>query len=144
MPDQLVPLSAVRGDALELSVELRPDPQGVVGLALRRSPDGAEETRISYDSRPQQLTLDRSKSTQAPETDRAAHVAPLALADDEPLRLRVFLDRSVIEVFANDRVAITSRIYPSRPDSQGVAAFAEGRPAELLGLTAWRMGSIWG
>jgi len=55
VPDQLVPLSELSGDALELSVELRPDPQGVVGLALRRSPDGAEETRISYDGRPQQL-----------------------------------------------------------------------------------------
>jgi beta-fructofuranosidase len=60
------------------------------------------------------------------------------------LRLRVFLDRSVLEVFANERVCIGERIYPSRPDSLGLALFAEGGSAELRGLDVWEMGTIWG
>jgi beta-fructofuranosidase len=47
-------------------------------------------------------------------TDRNLHTAPLALGPDESLRLQVFLDRSVLEVFANQRVSITSRLYPGR------------------------------
>jgi beta-fructofuranosidase len=35
--------------------------------------------------------------------------------------LRIFVDRSILEVFANDRVSITTRIYPTRRDSLGVA-----------------------
>lgn len=142
-PSQMVTLDEVRGDALEIVATLRPGPQGVVGLALRRSPDGAEETRITYDGRLGQLTLERSSSSLDRTTDHAPHTAPLALAADEPLQLHIFLDRSVIEVFANDQLSITSRIYPSRPDSLGVAAFAEHGPAELLALDAWSMGSIW-
>ena len=53
------------------------------------------------------------------------HVAPLILGPDEPLRLHIFLDRSVLEVFANDRISITSRIYPTRADSTCVALLAE-------------------
>jgi beta-fructofuranosidase len=142
-PGQLMPLDEVSGDALEIKAELRPAPHGEVGLALRRAPDGSEETRIRYDARKQQLTLDRTHSSLDSETERAAHVAPLALREGEPLRLHLFLDRSVIEVFANEQVVITSRIYPSRVDSTGVAAFAEHEPATLLALDAWTMGSIW-
>lgn len=129
----------VTGDALEIGVELRPGRGGPVGLAVRRSPDGAEETRIVFDAASGQLTLERERSSLDETLERTNHVAPLALAAGEPLRLRVFLDRSIIEVFANDRLSITSRIYPTRPDSLGVAAFAVGAPGELLALDAWRM-----
>lgn len=115
----------------------------MVGLAVRRAPDGSEETLIRYDPQHQQLTLDRTHSSLDAETARSTHVAPLTLRDGEPLRLQIFLDRSVIEIFANQQVTITSRIYPSRADSIGVAAFAEHAPATLLTLDAWTMGSIW-
>ena len=55
--------------------------------------------------------------------------APLALQPREPLKLRVFVDRSVVEVFANDRQCMTQRIYPARRDSLGVALFSNGGSA---------------
>jgi sucrose-6-phosphate hydrolase SacC (GH32 family) len=36
----------------------------------------------------------------------------------------VLVDRSVVEVFANDRQAITRRIYPN-PDSRVIRAFSK-------------------
>ncbi|MGH2562481.1 MAG: GH32 C-terminal domain-containing protein, partial [Thermomicrobiales bacterium] len=62
---------------------------------------------------------------------------------DEPLRLHVFLDGSVIEVFANGRASITDRIYPSRPDSLGVGLLARAGRATLTSLDVWEMDSIW-
>lgn len=142
-PGELTLLDGVSGDTLEISAELQPGPDGLVGLAVRRAPDGSEETRITYDPQRGQLSLDRTHASLDNETERSAHVAPLTLREGEPLRLHIFLDRSVIEVFANERVSITSRIYPSRADSTGVAAFAGHAPATLLALDAWTMGSIW-
>ena len=55
----------------------------------------------------------------------------------------MFIDRSVIEVFANDRQCLTLRTYPSRQDSTGVAVFARGSDARLVSLNAWQMRSIW-
>jgi len=75
-----------------------------------------------------------------PIADVAVQVAPLILSQDEMLRLRVFLDRSILEVFANGRQCLTQRIYPSRGDSLGAGVFARGEDAHLVRLDAWRMG----
>lgn len=42
---------------------------------------------------------------------------------DEPLKLQVFIDKSVVEVFANDRQAVMRRIYSTR-DDEGKARLA--------------------
>ncbi len=140
--DEIV-LPAVTGDTLEVLVELAPAESGRCGIVVRRSPDGAEATRILYDATQHQLIVDRTQSSQDLATDHNAHVAPLSLRPDEPLRLHIFLDRSVLEVFANMREAITSRIYPTRGDSLGVALLAEGAQARLVSLDAWQLRSTW-
>ena len=68
---------------------------------------------------------------------------PLRLGEDEPLRLRVFIDRSVIEVFANGRQCLTLRAYPQREDSRGISVFARGGEAKLASLDVWQMRSVW-
>jgi sucrose-6-phosphate hydrolase SacC (GH32 family) len=53
------------------------------------------------------------------------------------LRLHALVDRSSVEVFGGDgRTVISDRIFP-RPDSQGVALFAEGGAAQLVSFRAW-------
>lgn len=58
------------------------------------------------------------------------------MQDGERLQLRVFVDKSVVEVFANGRQAIARRIYPSRPDSLGVCLFATGGDVEARAVNA--------
>ena len=60
-----------------------------------------------------------------------------------PLRLRVFIDRSVVEVFVNGRQYLAMRVYPARKDSVGVSLRAQGQDAVLKRLDAWQMRSIW-
>jgi beta-fructofuranosidase len=140
---QILWLSEVGGDSLELLVELRPGRALRSTLLLRASPDGTEQTRIYYDAGLRQLVVDRAHSSQNGAVDSAPHRAPLDVGPGEALRLRVFLDHSVLEVFANERVSISSRIYPTRPDSLGVAVLAEGGEAYLEALDAWQMRGIW-
>ena len=68
-----------------------------------------------------------------------AQEAPFELRDGERLKLRIFVDRSVLEVFANGRQCITQRIHPTRSDSLGVALFSRGGGANVLSLDAWEM-----
>jgi hypothetical protein len=110
---------------------------------VRRAPDEQEQTLIVYGPATSQLTLERARASLDPDARSTAHTAPLALARDEPVRLRVFVDRTIVEVFANDTVSITTRIYSTRVDSLGVAVVAEQQTARLLRLHAWRMASIW-
>jgi beta-fructofuranosidase len=49
----------------------------------------------------------------------------------------------VVEVFANRKLYLAMRVYPSRPDSTGVSLRAQGQEAILTRLDAWQMPSIW-
>lgn len=136
-------LSAVKGDALEIDVRLAPGEADRTGLVVRRSPGGEEETRIIYDAKARTLTIDPSRSSNDATAAKELRSASLKLAPGEDLNLRVFVDHSVLEVFANGRTCLTSRIYPSRADSDGVEAFAEGGAAKIVTLDAWSMKAIW-
>ena len=70
---------------------------------------------------------------------KVIEAAPFVLGKDELLTLRVFVDKSVVEVFVNDRQAIARRIYPTRPDSRGVTLFAHGGEVKVPLIEAWDM-----
>jgi len=63
--------------------------------------------------------------------------------EDEPLKLRIFLDKSSIEVFANGKQCVAMRVYPSRDDSIGVSLRSQGKDATLKRLDAWQMKNIY-
>jgi len=144
-------LENVSGQAIEIEAVIEPGGAREVGLTVLRSPDGAERTRISFfaplhDRRanPGWLQIDTAQSTLADDVHgRPPEQGPLALDADEALHLRVFVDRSIIEVFANDKQCLTLRVYPSRADSNGVSLFARGGAARLRSLKAWQMRSVW-
>ena len=90
------------------------------------------------------ITVDSSYSSELPDVlSRAPETAPVYLYPDEPIRLRVFIDKSVVEVFINGRQCVALRVYPGRADSIGVSLRAQGRDAELKSLDAWQMKSIY-
>ena len=150
-----IPIDGVYGSSTELAVKI--DPQDARGICIKvlRSPNDEEYTAIQLHRqggfrksplapRSDALSVDISRSSLSPEVmARPPEVAPFELEDDEPLDLRVFVDKSVVEVFANGRQAIALRVYPEREDSVGVSIRAQGRDAALLSLDAWRMKSIW-
>ncbi|MDP6438083.1 MAG: glycoside hydrolase family 32 protein [Candidatus Brocadiia bacterium] len=143
-PRSNVFLQDVRGECLEIGAEMEPDDAGEVGIKVRCSPRCEEQTLISYNHAEKCLSLDVGRSSLSPDVeDRGAECGPLELAEGESLKLRIFLDRSVVEVFANGRLCLTKRIYPSRSDSLGVALFARGGRAKLRSMDAWHMSSIW-
>jgi beta-fructofuranosidase len=72
-------------------------------------------------------------------TSRPPEVAPVYIPDGEPVRLHVFLDRSIVEVFINGLQCVAARVYPGRPDSIGVSLRSVGRDAVLRSAEAWEM-----
>ncbi len=131
-------LEGIGGDSLELCLEMSAKDAKQFGLKVCRSPKGEEETLVYYDAIEKKLKVDTHKSslTEGPKTIEAG---PFELQPGEPLKLRVFVDKSVVEVFANGRQAVMRRIYPSREDSVGVTLFSNGGPATVATLEAWDM-----
>ena len=64
--------------------------------------------------------------------------APFAFDDGEMLFMDIFVDKSVIEIFVNERQAICRRVYPSHPDmAAGVSAISDG--ADFGTVNVWEM-----
>ncbi len=135
-------LEGVRGDSLELDVEIDPGDAVALVLRLRCSPDRREHTDLVWDRAAGRLEIDRRESSLAAGVQRDIQGGACPPTPGRPLRLRVFLDRSVVEVFAEGR-ALASRIYPELPDSQGVELEARGGAAALRAAAFYEMSSTW-
>ena len=133
---ELVP--ETRGDRLELGMAIDPGSARAVRLRVRASPGGEEETVVEWDRASGRLTVDRSRSSLDPRAAGGRHGGVLDLGGGE-LELRVLVDGSIVEVFANGRFALTERIYPTRTDSAAVSLSAFGGAAELRRLDVWRL-----
>ncbi|MHB1296119.1 MAG: glycoside hydrolase family 32 protein [Anaerolineae bacterium] len=160
-----VVLDAIRGNTMELDLEIDTNDAPMVELTVLRSPGKEEFTRIAFyrqrgyrnwvryagwegpklrDSCDSLITLDNSYASVLPDVrSRAPETSPVFLEPDEPLKLRVFVDRSVVEVFVNGKQCVALRVYPGRADSLGVSLRAQGRAATLEHLDAWQMQSIY-
>jgi len=154
--NQEITLSEMAGDVMELSVEIDPGEAKEIGVKVRCSPDNSEETLIVYNHEKGTLKIDFSKSTiennviyrgyytqEPPEGENAtSQEAPFQLMEDEHLKLRIFIDRSVLEIFANGRQSITQRIYPSKPNSNEVRLFAKDGTGIATSIKAWDMEQV--
>lgn len=129
---------AVAGDAMEIEVNVVLGDASTIALAVRQSAD--EVTTVGYDVAKKELFVDRTRSGQHDfsTTFTGRHAAPMTVTGKR-LKLRVFVDKSSVEVFGDDgRTVITDRIFP-RNTSVGVSLRAIGGTATLTALRAWNL-----
>ncbi|OUU10071.1 MAG: hypothetical protein CBB94_06035 [Gammaproteobacteria bacterium TMED34] len=136
--DRAIP--EVSGDSLEIYLDVESGEAryfGVkVGVASKNAAN-VEETVIGYDASAGVIRLDARRSGSVEKSENV-DAGPLRLRPGESLKLRVFIDKSVVEVFANQRQAVARIIYPSK-GSVGVSLFAEGGNAKVHSLNAWQL-----
>jgi len=153
--DKEVVFDEIEGNAMEILAQIEPKGAALVELNVLRSPGKEEFTRIAFfkkrgyinpiEKRHYSLvTIDSSYSSTLPDAQiRGPETAHVFLDDQETLTLRVFIDKSIVEVFVNERQCLAVRVYPGRSDSTGVSIRARGQNAALKSLDAWQMKSIY-
>ncbi|MHB8523770.1 MAG: glycoside hydrolase family 32 protein [Limisphaerales bacterium] len=115
-------------DTVEILADFERGNASLVGVRLNRSPDARRAITISYDGS---------------QVEMAGVKAPLTLSAGEPvLQLHVFLDKSLLEVFANGRVCISRVVDPGLKDL-AVDVFAVGGDATIRSLDLWQLQPIW-
>ena len=115
-------LSDVRGDLLDIRAEIDIGDADQVTLLVGGEP-------ISYDAKRKMLF--------------ARGEAPLQPADDRTLQLRILVDRTSIETFANDgRVSLTGCFLP-KGDQPRLVLRASGGTARIRSLVVYELNSAW-
>ena len=65
--------------------------------------------------------------------------APFELKDGENLKLDIFIDKSIIEVFANGRQCVTKVVYPEPAESNRVKLFSGDETVNVVRVQTWNM-----
>jgi beta-fructofuranosidase len=135
-------LASIEADLLELHVRFAAGTTArECGVSVRRSPAGEEETRLGYDADRTFFAVDGTRSSLDPGFYGRSVRGGVVDLRGEALDLRVFVDRSVVQAYVNERYSLTARTFPSRYDALGVAVHARG-DAALETLRVWRLSGI--
>lgn len=139
MSDINTKLASIHGDMLEIRICFDSAAATKYGVSLRRSPDAEEETIIYYDRVNKELMVNRERTT-LDDRERTTGIqgGSLLLEEGEALQLHIFVDRSLIEAYANGIKSLTTRAYPSRSDATGLQIWADG-PVERISMEIWEM-----
>ena len=118
-------LKEIRGDALELEVNFESPAAKEFGLDLLGDNRGENGMRLAVT--PESRTL------------RVGNVhAPFTLKKGEDLTLRVFIDKNLVEVFANDRQAAVAAVK-YLPENLAIRLFSNGGDILVKRVKCWKM-----
>ncbi len=153
-----IPLPEISGNAMEIDLTLDPKDASAIEMKVLCSPGKEEYTRITFYRdggylnrdysgpaiRTSAISIDNLNSSISDKVDfRMPETADVQIKDGEPVNLHIFIDRSIVEVFVNNRQCVALRTYPERDDSKGVSITSHGKDAVLKLLEAWQMKNIY-
>jgi beta-fructofuranosidase len=129
----------VGGDQLDIELDATLPPGASIDLAVRATADGAERTvyRLRRLGDQVEFSLDRSRSSLNDSVD-AKPLAGVVALEGDTVRLRVVVDHSALEAFANG-IPLAARAYPTRDDALRVFVDIDGAAATLR---VWRVASV--
>jgi fructan beta-fructosidase len=150
--DNYLSLENVQGRQLEIiaefeyeAIDTQAEAENLAGeFGVKVFKGGEQETVIGYDVATQQLFMDRISSGDTSFHEAfAERTVALMPVDDGTVRMHIFIDHSVVEVFGNDGyVAMTNRVFPDAAQD-GVEIYSVGGKVTLKSLDIWEIASIW-
>ena len=122
-------LKGMAGDTMELEIVLEAPSAREFGVKVLCDKDGNNGFTIS--------------SAKGSKTLNVGYInPPFELKQGEDLTLRIFVDKNLIEVFANDRQAAVAW-HDYKPKDLQVSLFSKGGDLKVKRVSAWQMKSIY-
>ena len=131
--------SAASGDVQRIDVTFASGTAAKSGITLFGN--GSSSTAVGYDAATKEVYVDRANSGNVGFHPLFASVdsAPVSVDAQGNVTLRIYVDRSSVEVFAQGGLrTITDQVFPA-DGAKEVALFAEGGVAQLKSLTVTPM-----
>ena len=123
-------LKGIAGDTIELEIVFDKPIAREFGVKVLCGKDGSQGLPIALSRENKNLTVGYINP-------------PFELKDGEDLTLRIFIDKSMIEVFANDRQAAVAW-HEYEPQDTHISLFSHGGDITIKSINAWKMKSIYG
>ncbi len=129
------------GETYEIEAEFETQQADEIGFRLRKG-DNAW-TLVGVLPTTYTLFVDRTHSGDVSFSKDFPGRYSTSLQSATRIKLHIFVDRSSIEVFANDgEKVMTDRIYPP-PGSNGIELYSRGKGGKVVSLAIWQLASTW-
>jgi beta-fructofuranosidase len=122
-------LKGIAGDTMELEIVLEAPAAREFGIKVLCDEEGNNGFTIASGKGRKNLSVGYIKP-------------PFELKEGEDLTLRIFIDKSMIEVFANDRQAAVAW-HEYDPKDLHVSLFSKGGDLKVKSVSAWQMKSCY-
>lgn len=145
----------IKGNSIEIDITINPREAKRLGVKVFCSKNSVEQTPILIDRNNNIIQIDMSQSSlNKPDYNEfvmpfaaPGHYnqkidtqdAPFSLKPNEKIKLRIFLDKSMLEVFVNNRQCVTQVIYPTLEDAIHVQVFTDDAPIIVEEAKAWKL-----
>ena len=126
-------LDGVDSRSCEIFIRAEVGKKGKTGLRIRLTRD--EYLEVYYDAKNEELVYDATHA-RVSRIRQGLERAPLKLNGDK-LRIRIFIDRAAVEVFANEKQAISRRTYWNGQPDRALSLIADDCTVEEI--KAWNM-----
>ncbi len=138
----------VRSDCAEIKFTMTVGNKGenaVAGIDFRRDASSADGEYTRFAVTNDEIKLDRSHSTKLNGVLREYNPQKCTLLTDAPVyNVTVYLDRSMVEIYVNDALSFTSRVYTKFGTSDGFKFVAENCDVKISDLKITAMKNIKG
>lgn len=132
-----------KGNCFEMELDIRPSTTSVSGLKI--AVGGNRHFTIGYDATLEQLYIDRSNTPSGFSKQYPYYHTKNAYLKtvNDLVHLRVFFDKSIVEVYANNgELVFTTQVFPEEKD-MGIEFFSDGNISVFENVWFWPMKSIW-
>ena len=136
-----LPLDPVSGRAVEIEATFT---IGSNPFGFKIFKNSTAEATITYNYASSSLTVDFSRLTRLV-NDGGVYNGVYTLTMPEYLRrgsdikINLFIDHSILDIFINDRWASSIRVFPTDSDANGIEAFSNNGSTAVKSLRAWNL-----
>jgi fructan beta-fructosidase len=123
----------LRGELMEFIAEFELATATRFGLHMRKG--RKPQCSVEYDVARQTLLINGGSANRG--------ITQMLPPSNNVVKLHIFLDRSVIDVFGNDGSTWNCHFFKADPENAGVDLFAHGGTVKLISLDVWKLESAW-
>jgi sucrose-6-phosphate hydrolase SacC (GH32 family) len=125
------------GSTLELEFNIHSDQADSFEIQLSGS--APEKTRINFQPVKNLVGLDRIESSLSTEVVKDYQEGEYIFSAMDTINVRIFIDRSVVEVFVDELTTFAARIYPTQMENVKVDVISYGGELNLVQGLAWQL-----
>ncbi|SRR6266496_1280122 len=134
----------IKSQQLEMELALQPSQNVISGVRLAVGKQNV--FIVGYNASSRKLFIDRSGCTNSTFNKNFAdlsHYETSLTTVNKKIKLNIFFDHSIIEVFANDgEVVMTAQLFPDEEDNE-IELFSTGGITKFESIKLWNMKPCW-